>query len=77
LTNDSGYYIKPAGGIPASHLAETYLKSNSSTITDLAGRITTLEGKDTEILTLEAFESVTPNAENSTKDYLVGPDKNG
>lgn len=77
LTDDSGHYTKPAGGIPASDLAETYLKSDSDTITDLDGRITTLEGKDTEILTPERFGLIIPNAENSTKDYLIGPDNNG
>ena len=43
LTDDSGHYIKPSGGIPASDLAETYA---TQTYVDnaLAAKVITVEG---------------------------------
>ena len=37
LTDDSGHYVKPASGIPASDLEETYVKFNNYATTSTAG----------------------------------------
>lgn len=41
LTDDSGHYIKPAGGIPAADLAETYLTEHQ----DISGKVDKITGK--------------------------------
>lgn len=49
-------------------------KAAVSDLTALTSRVSTLETKDTEVISVANFEELVANAANSTKDYLVGPD---
>ena len=50
-------------------------KAAAADLTALTGRVTTLEGKDTIVMTVAAFEALNAASEGTNKeaDYIVGP----
>jgi len=50
-------------------------KASTESVNNLTNRVSTLESATTIIISVSDFNALVANAENSTKDYLVGPDE--
>ena len=72
---DGGTALNTTNGTLAERV--TSVEANKAAVSDLTAltsRVSTLETKDTEVISVANFEELVANAANSTKDYLVGPD---